>query len=112
MAHASKNVQMEEFGKYQLERRLAYGGMAATPKRASQTEQALLGQAWNRKNVAAAGCFLAKDFKPLDDHRASAWYRATLAQNLLMGFFVETHSEVVVPLTPRHSGTLILEKPA
>ena len=28
MTDASKNVQMEKFGKYQLETRLAFGGMA------------------------------------------------------------------------------------
>ncbi len=63
--------------------RLAYGGMAATPARASHTEAALLGQSWNEQTVATAVTALARDFSPLSDVRASADYRMNLAGNLL-----------------------------
>ena len=63
--------------------RLAYGGMAATPARASHTEAALLNQPWFEQTVDTAVTALARDFSPLSDVRASAGYRMTLAGNLL-----------------------------
>jgi xanthine dehydrogenase small subunit len=70
--------------------RIAFGGMAGTPKRASATEAALLGQAWTLPNVASAIEVLRGEFKPLTDWRASAEYRRTVAANLLLKFFHET----------------------
>jgi xanthine dehydrogenase small subunit len=89
------------------EARLAYGGMAATPARATKTEAALVGQPWTEATVEAACARLAQDFTPLSDHRGSAWYRATLAANLLRGFFHETLDDPAPRLTPRHSGTVL-----
>ncbi len=60
------------------EARLAFGGMAAIPKRASHAEAALL-----RSGFAAAADALSKDFQPLDDWRGSAAYRRQVAANLL-----------------------------
>jgi len=68
----------------------AFGGMAATPKRASSTEAALTGQAWSEATVQAAMEALAKDYAPLTDMRASAAYRLKSAQNLLRRFYLET----------------------
>ena len=73
--------------------RLAYGGMAAIVKRAAAAEAALLGQPWTEANVAAAMQALAQDFKPLTDMRASAAYRAQVAQNLLQRFWLETRRD-------------------
>jgi len=70
--------------------RVAFGGMAATPKRAAQCEAALAGQAWNEATCERAAAALARDFTPLTDMRASAAYRATVAQNLLRKFRLET----------------------
>jgi xanthine dehydrogenase small subunit len=70
--------------------RIAYGGMAATPKRASAVEKALLGKPWTEETVEAAMAEYARDFTPLTDMRASAEYRALAAKNLLLRFFVET----------------------
>jgi len=70
--------------------RIAYGGMAATPKRASAVEAALLGNAWNEATVEAALGEFAKDFTPLTDMRATADYRALAARNLLVRFHAET----------------------
>ncbi|MGB0590440.1 MAG: xanthine dehydrogenase small subunit [Myxococcota bacterium] len=87
--------------------RLAYGGMAATPKRAHHAEAALVGSPWTLATVEAAAALLAQDFQPMSDHRGSAWYRATLAKNLLIGFFIETE-EVRTPTLPEgHSATVI-----
>ena len=73
--------------------RLAYGGMAATPKRASAAEAALVGQAWSEASVKRALEALREDFTPLTDMRASAEYRGKIAANLLMKLFVETTDE-------------------
>ena len=87
--------------------RLAYGGMAATPKRASATEAALVGKKWDVANVELAVAKLATDFQPLSDHRGSGAYRALVAQNLLRGFFEETKLQAVPRLTERHTGTVV-----
>ncbi len=70
--------------------RVAFGGMAATPKRAPGCEAALAGQAWNEATCERAAAALARDFTPLTDMRASATYRATVAQNLLRKFHLES----------------------
>ena len=70
--------------------RVAYGGMAATPKRASAVEAALLGQPWTQASVETALADYEKDFSPLTDMRATAAYRALVAKNLLLRFFMET----------------------
>jgi len=88
------------------EARLGFGGMAATPRRATAAEAALVGQPWSASVVAAAAVALEDDFTPMSDHRGSAWYRATLARNLLLGFFEETQSEAAPRLTRGHSGTV------
>lgn len=80
--------------------RIAYGGMAATPKRAPSVESALSGAAWTEDNAAAAGAKIADDFKPLTDHRATAEYRTRVAANLLTRLYrdlsgTETELEVV-----------------
>jgi xanthine dehydrogenase small subunit len=76
--------------------RIAYGGMAAVPKRALHAEAALTGQPWSRATMEAALPAFALDYTPLSDMRASAGYRTQVAQNLLLRFFVE-HSGSPVP---------------
>ncbi len=75
--------------------RLAFGGMAATPKRAAAAEAALVGQPWTSETVEAAAAAMAQDFQPLTDWRASAGYRARVAANLLRRFWLETAGEPV-----------------
>jgi xanthine dehydrogenase small subunit len=63
---------------------IGLGGVAATPIRARDTEAALVGRPWNAETVRAAAEVLAGEGTPLDDHRASAPYRAAmLGQSLL-----------------------------
>ena len=69
---------------------IAYGGMAATPKRAKAVEAALIGKPWNVASVEAAVAEYPADYQPLTDMRASAEYRLLVAQNLLRRFFLET----------------------
>lgn len=70
--------------------RIAFGGMAATPKRAHAVEAALLGQPWGWQTVAQASLAFDEDYQPLTDWRASAEYRSLTAKNLLTRFFLET----------------------
>ena len=69
--------------------RIAFGGLAATPKRARAAEQALAGAEWNAAGVARAAQALAKDFRPLTDMRASKDYRLQVAGNLLRRLHAE-----------------------
>ena len=71
---------------------IAYGGMAATPKRAFAVEKALVGQPWSEAIVEAAMEKYAEDYTPLTDMRATAEYRALVAKNLLLRFYMETTS--------------------
>ena len=73
--------------------RLAFGGMAATVRRAATAEAVLRGQPWSAATLAAAQAALARDFTPLDDMRASAAYRLRVAQNLLRRFWLETQDD-------------------
>jgi xanthine dehydrogenase small subunit len=73
--------------------RLAYGGMAGIPKRATNVENALAGKPWTESNVNAAAAELGKDFAPLTDWRATAEYRMLTAKNLLTRFYLESLGE-------------------
>lgn len=69
--------------------RIAFGGMAAVPKRATQTEQVLNNNTFNEATLEQACLALAQDFNPLTDVRASHAYRVLVAQNLLRKAFIE-----------------------
>ncbi len=69
------------------EARIAFGGMAGTPKRAAQTEAALMGKDWTAATIAAAMQAMAQDYAPMTDMRASAAYRMKASQNLLLRYF-------------------------
>ena len=75
--------------------RIAYGGVAATPKRALRCERALLERSWTQDSVEAAMTELDKDYSPLTDMRASAAYRRSVTRNLLYKFFLETGGKQV-----------------
>ena len=77
--------------------RIAFGGMAATPKRAAAAEALLQGRAWDEAAVADAMAALARDYAPLTDMRASNTYRMQGAQNLLRRFWLETRTENPLP---------------
>ena len=67
--------------------RIAFGGMAGTPKRAAAVENALTGKPWTDETVQAAMTKMRDDFTPLSDMRASADYRLVTAENLLLRYF-------------------------
>lgn len=77
--------------------RIAFGGMAATPRRAMAAEAALNGQRWTKESFEAAAEALASDFLPLTDWRASSEYRMLAAQNLLRRFYLEQDAQTDFP---------------
>ena len=74
--------------------RIAFGGMAATPKRALAVEEALLGKPWTTETIEASLPAFATDYQPISDMRASKEYRMLAAQNLLRRFHLETTGAV------------------
>ena len=75
--------------------RIAYGGMAATPRRALAAEAALVGKRWAQNSLAAAKAALSSDFTPITDFRAGADYRRAVAANLLDRLYMQTTSAAV-----------------
>ncbi|WP_371168448.1 xanthine dehydrogenase small subunit [Aliiroseovarius sp. 2305UL8-7] len=82
---AAFNITVED-GKVSTAR-IAFGGMAGTPKRAKHVEAALIGQPWSLSTVEAALPAFSEDFTPMTDMRASADYRHKTAQNLLLRYW-------------------------
>ena len=69
--------------------KIAYGGMAATPKRAIYCERVLSKSLITNKIIDKAKNALEKDFAPISDMRASGKYRKIIAKNLLEKCFLE-----------------------
>ena len=70
--------------------RIAFGGMAATPKRALAVERQLIGADVNDSAAwRSAAEQVSNDFTPLTDMRASAEYRLDVAGNLVIKALAE-----------------------
>ncbi|CAJ0851826.1 xanthine dehydrogenase small subunit [Ralstonia flatus] len=87
--------------------RIAYGGMAATSKRATETENAIVGQPWNEATVRAAMAAMSRDYTPLTDMRATDNYRRISAANTVYRFWLETR--VDAPLAPEQINVRAVE---
>lgn len=74
---------------------IAFGGMAGTPKRATQVEQALIGQLWNEATLDAALPAFDDDYQPMTDMRASAEYRQTTAKAMLKRVWAQSQGHTV-----------------
>jgi xanthine dehydrogenase small subunit len=70
--------------------RIAFGGMAGTPRRAVHVEAALVGRPWTLATVMEALAACERDFAPISDMRGSSAYRMQVAKNLLVKYFHET----------------------
>ncbi|WP_417808686.1 xanthine dehydrogenase small subunit [Thioclava sp.] len=66
--------------------RIAFGGMAATPKRAGALEDALIGQPLDETTLTAALPALEADFAPMSDMRASSAYRMQTAKAMVLRY--------------------------
>ena len=78
--------------------KIAYGGMAAIPKRAIYCEKMLLNTNFSEDIIIKAQKSLEKDFQPIDDMRASKNYRMEVAKNLLMKCFTEIKKNKLIRL--------------
>jgi xanthine dehydrogenase small subunit len=74
--------------------RIGLGGVAAMPIRALATEAALEGQPWTLDTAQAAADVLGGEGTPIDDHRASAAYRAAMLGQSLRKLYAESPEEV------------------
>ena len=71
---------------------IAYGGMAAVPKRAKACEDILKNKPLTINTFDHAKNYLEKDLSPINDMRASKEYRLEIAKNLLMKCFIEINT--------------------
>lgn len=62
--------------------RIAFGAVAATPVRGRQTEAALEGRRLDAATIESAAGVARDEVNPIDDVRASAWYRKQLVHNM------------------------------
>ncbi|ADG14671.1 xanthine dehydrogenase, small subunit [Paraburkholderia atlantica] len=79
------------------EPRIAFGGMAATPKRALHAEAVLRDADWHEATAQAAMHALGNDYAPLTDMRATSDYRLEAAKNTLYRFWLETRAREPLP---------------
>jgi xanthine dehydrogenase small subunit len=70
--------------------RIGLGGVAAVPLRARAAEDALTGRPWTHGTVERAAHVLSAEGSPIDDHRASAAYRAAMLGQALRRLLVQT----------------------
>jgi xanthine dehydrogenase small subunit len=70
--------------------RIAYGGIAATPIRATAFEDALVGQPWAPETIAALRPLAAAVGTPITDLRGTAAYRRAMIGRLLEKCVAET----------------------
>ena len=68
------------------------GGVAATPVRATATEEALRGRPWDADTVRDAAAVLREEGTPIDDHRSSAAYRVAMLEQSLLKFYEEVRA--------------------
>ena len=62
--------------------RVAFGAVAPTPVRAPRTEQALEGRRLDAATIEAVANTARDEVTPIDDIRATAWYRKELIHNI------------------------------
>jgi xanthine dehydrogenase small subunit len=79
------------------EPRIAFGGMAATSKRASHAEAVLRDAHWHEATAQAAMIALVNDYAPMSDMRATSNYRLEAAKNTLYRFWLETRPNNPLP---------------
>jgi xanthine dehydrogenase small subunit len=81
--------------------RLACGGMAATPLRASKTEAALNGAPFELNSFEVAAEQIKNDYSPIQDVRATPEYRLNVARNLVIKTGLELFSPELLSI-PSH----------
>jgi len=72
--------------------RFAFGGVAATPVRMVEAEEAAAGQPWTAATVERVQRVLERTLAPISDARGSADYRRHVACSLVEKFFEESRA--------------------
>ncbi len=66
--------------------KIGLGGVAATPLRATATEQLLIGKRWKPETIREAAASLGREGTPMSDHRASSEYRSIMLSQAVLKF--------------------------
>ncbi|HEY6040742.1 MAG TPA: xanthine dehydrogenase family protein subunit M [Anaerolineae bacterium] len=89
IAIAGVGVSIKTEGQYCRDVRIVLGAVAPIPLRARQAEDFLRGSELTEENIREAARIAAREAKPIDDVRGSAWYRRemveVLTRRILMG---------------------------
>lgn len=89
IAIAGVGVSIKTEAQYCRDVRIVLGAVAPTPLRARQAEDFLRGSELTEENIREAARIAAREAKPIDDVRGSAWYRRemveVLTRRILMG---------------------------
>jgi len=88
---AAMAIDLDRTGRVRRSR-FVYGGVAATPLRVTDAEDAVAGQAWNEAAVERLQRVLDRTLTPLSDVRGSKEYRLEVAKSLVEKFYWETRS--------------------
>ncbi len=72
--------------------RFAFGGVAATPVRVAEAEEAVRNQVWDEQAVERVQRILDRVLTPMSDHRGSKEYRLEVAKSLVEKFWWEGQS--------------------
>ena len=75
--------------------RIAYGGMAATPVRLTELEQALIGQPVTEAVITETMALVQQHLTPMTDVRASAAYRSDMAAVMLKRALLELNGQLL-----------------
>jgi Xanthine dehydrogenase, iron-sulfur cluster and FAD-binding subunit A len=76
--------------------RIGLGGVAATPLRARETEQLLVGRAWDAETARLAAASLGHEGTPMSDHRASAEYRGVMLSQSMLKLYAQSLAKAEV----------------
>jgi carbon-monoxide dehydrogenase medium subunit len=76
-------VRIYKEGKTCKEARIAVGSMAPTPMRCKKAELMLVGKGIDRSLITECAAEAIRETSPIDDQRATAWYRKKAGKNLV-----------------------------
>ena len=78
---------------------MGLGGVAATPVRAHQTQDFLVGKEWSLETLQQSSLCLQNEFQPISDMRASSQYRSHVLGTLLQRFWYDHQGQMLCQLS-------------
>lgn len=82
-------VRLEMDGTICKQARIALGAMAPTPMRCTKAEELLAGQSMDKDLIRKCAVEAITATSPIDDQRATAWYRKKAGRNLVARALVQ-----------------------